>query len=160
MQMSSSAGTARANRPGPLKVVALALAAVLSLSPTACADDANDAGGAPGTPGSPGSGATTDPPGTPDDQGTPDSNVELFEFEISSGSADPPLDRVTVAQGVTVRIVVTADEADELHLHGYDLTAALEPGREAVLEFVADRSGLFELETHHSGLVLLQLAVR
>jgi hypothetical protein len=161
--MTSSVGTARASRPGPLRTVALAVAAVLALGPAACADgtsDTGDAGGAPGTPTSPGPGATTGPPATPEDRGPQDSDVELFEFEISSGRADPPLARVTVEQGVTVRIVVTADEPDELHLHGYDLDAALEPGREATLEFVADRPGLFELETHHSGLILLQLAVR
>lgn len=86
--------------------------------------------------------------------------VELFEFEITDGEVSPSLARAEVAQDATVRIVVTSDQADELHLHGYDLTAEVGPGQEGVLEFVADQAGLFELETHDTHLVLLQLQVR
>lgn len=86
--------------------------------------------------------------------------VELFEFEITDGEASPPLTRAEVETGTTVRIVVTSDQADELHLHGYDLTAEVGPGQEGVLEFVADQAGLFELETHDTHLALLQLQVR
>jgi hypothetical protein len=85
---------------------------------------------------------------------------ETFEFEVTDGRADPPLDRATVAQGSLVRIVVTSDRADEVHLHGYDLDAHLAPGEPGVVEFTADQTGLFELETHETGLVLLQLVVR
>jgi hypothetical protein len=86
--------------------------------------------------------------------------VELFEITISDGVADPPLERMTVERGSTVRIVVTSDQPDELHLHGYDLYAGVGPGQQGVIEFVADQTGLFELETHDTHQVLLQLAVR
>ncbi len=164
--MSDPIGTVRTHRSRPWKTLALTLAAGLLLGPTGCADDAGgtgDAGGAgssPDAPTSPDPGATPGQSRTPDRDDASDREVEVFEFEITGGSADPPLERVTVPQGATVRIVVTADEPDELHLHGYDLDAALEPGEQAVLEFVADQPGLFELETHHGGLPLLQLAVR
>jgi hypothetical protein len=69
------------------------------------------------------------------------------------------LDRATVELGRTVRIVVSSDQADEVHLHGYDLDAPTGPGAPGVIEFVADQAGLFELETHETGLVLLQLQV-
>jgi hypothetical protein len=97
--------------------------------------------------------------GTPTPSGSPTADQELFEFAISGGQASPPLDRVTVALGRTVRIVVTSDQADEVHLHGYDLDAHTGPGEPGVIEFVADQAGLFELETHETGLVLLQLLV-
>jgi plastocyanin len=68
--------------------------------------------------------------------------------------------RVEVAQGDTVRIVVRSDVADTIHLHGYGAEAPVKPGTPATLTFTADRTGLFEVETHESGLQLFQLLVR
>lgn len=102
-----------------------------------------------------GDGGTTPPAPT-----EPAEDAEVFAFEITGGQADPPLDRAVVEQGATVRIEVTSDQPDEVHLHGYDLSAPVGPGEQGVIEFVADRSGLFELETHETGLVLLQLQVQ
>jgi hypothetical protein len=104
------------------------------------------------------SGCTDD--GDPSPSGSPAPELEQIDFAIADGRAEPPLERVTVARGTTVRITVTSDQPDELHLHGYDLTAELVPGQAGVIEFVADQAGLFELETHESALVLLQLQVQ
>ncbi|RAO02431.1 hypothetical protein [Micromonospora noduli] len=73
---------------------------------------------------------------------------------------DPPTGRVTVSKGQLVRITVTSDVADELHVHGYDLGARLPAGTPGSVEFRADKTGLFEVETHESELVLFQLVVR
>ncbi|MGH3681613.1 MAG: hypothetical protein ACRDT2_15385 [Natronosporangium sp.] len=97
---------------------------------------------------------------TPTAPASPAEDVQLLEFDIADGQASPPLDRVTVDRGTTVRIVVTGDQPDELHLHGYDLSARIGPGEQGVIEFVADQTGLFELETHDTALVLLQLQVQ
>lgn len=72
----------------------------------------------------------------------------------------PPTSRVEVAKGNLVRITVTSDVADELHVHGYDRSLPLPAGAPASLELRADRTGLFEVETHASHLVLFQLVVR
>ena len=72
----------------------------------------------------------------------------------------PPPGRTNVARGERVRVVVRSDSPDEVHVHGYDREAPVAPGADAVIEFVADQSGLFEVETHESGLVLTQLLVR
>jgi hypothetical protein len=134
-----------------------ALGAVLLLGAAACgAGSQTDVDGGPAA--SPTATGTADAPAT--GEPSPAADVELLEFEISGGVADPPLSRVTVERGSTVRIVVASDAPDEIHLHGYDHQADVGPGEEGVIEFMADESGLFELETHHSGLVLLQLAVR
>src|SRR5690606_35990915 len=60
----------------------------------------------------------------------PTPGARLREFEIVEGQASPPLDRVAVAHGETVRIVVTSDQPDEIHLHGYDRSAQVGPGEE------------------------------
>lgn len=79
---------------------------------------------------------------------------------IARRRVDPPTGRITVDQGELVRITVTSDVSDELHVHGYDLGARLPAGTPGSVEFRADKTGLFEVETHETELVLFQLVVR
>jgi hypothetical protein len=78
---------------------------------------------------------------------------------VLDGQVQPPPDRVNVDLGDRVRIVIVSDENDEAHLHGYDLSTDIGPAQDEVLQFTADQPGLFELETHDSGLLLTQLVV-
>lgn len=89
-----------------------------------------------------------------------DSAVKEITVTIAGRTVTPPPGRIEVTKGQTVRITVTGDAADEAHLHGYDKEAELQPGTPATIEFVADQTGLFEMETHGSGLQLFQLVVR
>jgi hypothetical protein len=79
---------------------------------------------------------------------------------VAKKKVTPPTGRVEVAKGSLVRVTVTSDVADELHIHGYDLPVKLPAGAPASIEFRADKTGLFEVETHESHLVLFQLLVR
>ncbi|MFF5180121.1 hypothetical protein ACFY2Q_19030 [Micromonospora sp. NPDC000316] len=79
---------------------------------------------------------------------------------IAKRRVTPPTGRVTVSKGELVRITVTSDTADELHVHGYDLGARLPAGAPGSVQFRADKTGLFEVETHETELVLFQLVVR
>ncbi|NUR84409.1 MAG: hypothetical protein HOY71_10025 [Nonomuraea sp.] len=79
---------------------------------------------------------------------------------ITAGRVDPPSGWMDVARGQQVTITVTSDVADELHVHGYDLERELKPGEPATITFTADITGVFEVETHRSELVLTQVAVR
>ena len=58
---------------------------------------------------------------------------------------------IRVAQGDTVELEFTGDEAAELHLHGYDRLVTLAPGRPAVLRIEATIAGRFPLEAHAFG---------
>lgn len=89
-----------------------------------------------------------------------DAETVRLTATIADGAVDPPPDRIDVPLGADVRLTVTSDTADELHVHGYDVLAELRPGEPAVLRFTADDPGLFEVETHHQELVVVQLAVR
>ncbi|MFC7382270.1 cupredoxin domain-containing protein [Sphaerisporangium rhizosphaerae] len=86
--------------------------------------------------------------------------VKQIAVAISERTVTPPPSRIDVAKGQTVRITVTSDVADQAHVHGYDKAADLKPGSPATIEFVADQSGLFEVETHGQELQLFQLLVR
>lgn len=119
-------------------------------------------GGGDDQPGAPtGAPTAASPTGAaPTTPAPPTQDLELIEIAVSGGEVDPPPGRIDLDQGATVRIVVTSDQPDEIHLHGYELVAGIGPGQDGVLEFVADQAGLFELETHEQGLVLVQLAVQ
>ena len=79
--------------------------------------------------------------------------VRVEDGEVEDGG------RVEVRQGSPVRLTVEADVSEEVHVHGYDLFAEVEPGRPATLEFVADIPGIFEVELEESQLHLLELEV-
>lgn len=83
-----------------------------------------------------------------------------ISVRISDGKVEGVPARVEVDRGAQVRIEVTSDRRDELHVHGYEKTLPLTPGTPATLQFVADVPGVFEVETHDSGLLLFQLLVR
>ena len=72
-----------------------------------------------------------------------------FSFDIAQGAVRGPLS-MAVRQGEQVSIRVRSDVADELHLHGYELSAPLPAGEEVALTFIAGKAGRFEVELHHS----------
>lgn len=88
---------------------------------------------------------------------SPARSVQL-EIRLAGDAVIGP-DALRVSQGDQVRLIIHSDRADEVHLHGYDLTAALQPGQTSTLEFVADRSGRFELELHADHRAIGALAV-
>ncbi len=62
--------------------------------------------------------------------------------------------------GFPIRLVVTADVPDELHVHGYGLRRPVVPGRRTVLQFPTVRPGLFVIELERSHIRLMRLFVR
>jgi hypothetical protein len=62
--------------------------------------------------------------------------------------------------GQTVRLRFASNTAAEIHIHGYDKTAAVPAGGTARVQFKADAEGIFEIEEHHSGALLARLEVR
>lgn len=80
-------------------------------------------------------------------------------FVVAEGKKVTGPDRIDARAGDPVQIVVTADTADELHVHGYDRSAALVAGRPSTLDLVADVTGVFEVELHESGVPLTWLRV-
>jgi FtsP/CotA-like multicopper oxidase with cupredoxin domain len=84
---------------------------------------------------------------------------KVFELTVSGSklTAGPDVIKVVVGDEVTLR--VTADRADELHLHGYDLSLKLQPGVPAELHLLATRTGRFEYELHKAHVDLGALEV-
>jgi hypothetical protein len=92
--------------------------------------------------------------------GTGNGTVKTIKVAVEGGKVVPSAHREKVPEGDTVRLVVTTDTADEIHVHGYDLMKDVAAGKTGTLEFVADQSGVFEVELEAAALQLLQLEVR
>lgn len=84
---------------------------------------------------------------------------KVFEFKISKDKLVSAPETLKVTVGDEVSIIVTTDEADELHLHGYDLSLDLVNGVSGELSFMANITGKFGLELHHNELELGELEV-
>jgi len=66
---------------------------------------------------------------------------------------------IEVTQGTMLTLRVEADVDEEIHVHGYDLTATVTPDQPAELAFTADVTGTFEVEFEDSGLLLTEIEV-
>ncbi len=74
------------------------------------------------------------------------------ELAIADGHRSAGPAEIAAHTGDRLLLSVTADQATELHLHGYDRTLNVVPGQAATLDLVLAHSGRFELETHgHQG---------
>jgi len=78
---------------------------------------------------------------------------------VKAGRADPAPRRVKVALRSAVTVRVDADVDVEVHVHGYELATEAGPGAPGCVTFVADRSGVFDVEAHPE-ILLVQLEVR
>ncbi|MGY1831866.1 hypothetical protein ACI8AA_15760 [Geodermatophilus sp. SYSU D01180] len=130
----------------------LALAALAVVALSGCAGTAPSDAGAPAASASPSPEAASTPAPT-----TPAGRA--LAVAVAGGRVTGDTGRVPVAAGEQVTLTVTGDVADEVHVHGYDLTAELAPGTPATVRFTADVPGVFEVELHGTGTVLLSLQV-
>jgi hypothetical protein len=82
-----------------------------------------------------------------------------FDIVVSQGRKVSGPALIQVHAGEDVVLHVTSDQADELHLHGYDLHLHLHPGEPGTLSFKAVHTGRFDYELHHAQLELGALEV-
>lgn len=80
-------------------------------------------------------------------------------IKVEDGLKTEGLDTLSVRVGETVRFEVEADVADEVHVHGYDLSFETVPDQEVLVEFVADVTGIFEVELEALGLHIVDIEV-
>jgi hypothetical protein len=78
----------------------------------------------------------------------PPPKPEISRIRVRGGAAVGGVKRVQATKGDTVRIVVSSDAPDEIHLHGYDIYENAGPGQPVRFVFRADIEGIFEIESH------------
>jgi hypothetical protein len=83
----------------------------------------------------------------------------VFDIVVQRGKRVRGPAVLKVSQGDEVTLHITADTADEFHLHGYNLIVQLLPNSTATMHVVAKLSGRFTYELHKSELELGALEV-
>jgi FtsP/CotA-like multicopper oxidase with cupredoxin domain len=95
-----------------------------------------------------GSTGDTQPAETEEEPPPPPPEPDATRIRMQGGAVVGGAQDIEVESGDTVRIVVTSDAPDEIHLHGYDITRNAAPGQPARFRFEADAEGAFEIESH------------
>ena len=90
----------------------------------------------------------------------PAPKVQRITIRVVGGKPQGGIARPKVKKGANVLLVVRSDTADEVHLHGYDLSRKVAAGGTAQIRFVAKIPGRFEVELENSGVALAQLTVQ
>ena len=125
--------------------VAVAVAAFVVLSPGDTDEKADDPADRA---------AQTTPADIAEEQTTPTATAPSApppaadEIVVKAGKPEGGVQRVAVKKGDTLRLLVSSDGNDEIHLHGYDITRKAAPGKPARFRFKADVEGVFEIESH------------
>ena len=157
--MRQATGRTMRRRAGPLAVC-------LAIALTACGSSggSSSGNGSSGTAGGVSTTAVEDEPtptsGPPvpatvtDGKATIDVTVGTDDFTTSGGTRV-----VSVPKGTAVTINMTAPDAEDYHLHGYDLEQKADAGKTSTFEFTADQTGQFDLESHLTEKTLLVLVV-
>ena len=78
---------------------------------------------------------------------------------IRGGEPVDGIVRAEAKKGDPVVVIVRSDVADEVHVHGYDLSADVAPGKPVRIEFTANLTGRFEIELEDRGKQIAQLTV-
>ena len=81
--------------------------------------------------------------------------ITIRDGQVRGGVARPELKR-----GDRVVLVVRSDLLDEVHVHGYDRSAEVGPGRPAQIALRLTIAGRFEVELEAHGLQIAELEVR
>jgi heme/copper-type cytochrome/quinol oxidase subunit 2 len=93
--------------------------------------------------------------------GTPPARTRTrVTITVRGGGVVGGIRRVTLPQRARVELFVASDVADDVHLHGYDLSRDVAPGAPVRLRFTATTAGRFEVELEQRGLQIAEITVR
>jgi hypothetical protein len=129
-------------------VAGLVALAVLSLGAARCGGDDDEGEGAGTTPMA--DTTTTEATAT---------QPQRVTVEVENAQPVGGVVHADIKQGTEVMLIVRADVEDEVHVHGYDLSAEVAPGQPAHISFLADNAGEFEVELEERTVPIAELAV-
>lgn len=156
-----------------LLLVAPLAASVLLAAGCAAGDDTSTAAPAPAPPVAPSSSVPSSPslPSASEDSGvssapasptapptplsTPAFDGTVVTVSLADGEVETESKRVKVDQGSEVRLIMTSDEDNEIHIHGVDEYVDLTAGDTVTHDFTAEAPGTYEVELHEGDRQLL-----
>jgi copper(I)-binding protein len=90
---------------------------------------------------------------------TPPAGPTEIRIVVVDGAPKGGIVRETVDKGDRAVLVVKSDVADEIHLHGYDVSRDVEAGGTVRLPFKATIPGRFEVELEARGVQIADITV-
>ena len=88
------------------------------------------------------------------------SNAVTIDVQISNGAVEPSGERLEATVGQPIRLRVNSDAADELHVHSDpEHTFDVQAKDGQTFAFTIDRPGVYEVESHETGNIIVSLAV-
>ncbi len=84
---------------------------------------------------------------------------EATVIHLVNGVPEGGKQKIAVNKGDVVRLNVTSDDDEQIHVHGYDLEKEVSPGSPATFKFTADIEGRFEVESHSTDTQIAELTV-
>ncbi len=100
-----------------------------------------------------------EPQGTATPAATPRPEPEIETVRYRGGEVAGGLAELRFDKGETVRFAVSSDTADEVHVHGYDVTKDVKAGGTVRFSFPAEIAGIFEVELESARVQVAQLRV-
>lgn len=84
-----------------------------------------------------------------------------WRIAVRQGKPVGGVHKITVTKGDTLRLTVNSpDTSQEIHVHGYDLSRDMAPGRPASFRFKTTIEGAFEIELEETSTKIANLLVQ
>ena len=84
----------------------------------------------------------------------------VLKISVQGRTVTPTPGRRTLSVGDQVRLIVTSNTANTLHVHGVEIEKHLDPGVPLTVDFTVKDPGVYAVELHEPELLLVQLVVR
>ncbi len=86
--------------------------------------------------------------------------MRTITIELKNGKVSPNGARVELDQGEPFVLDISSDRDDQVHVHGFDKEIEVTAGKRVTVKMIADRTGRFEVESHHPELLIVVLQIR
>jgi hypothetical protein len=100
-----------------------------------------------------------DKPEDEPEQPKPEEEPEAARIVIEGGEPAGGVAELTFAEGEAIRFEVASDVAEEVHMHGYDVSKEVEAGGSVEFDVPATITGVFEVELEHSVVPIAEITV-
>ena len=85
---------------------------------------------------------------------------EFTRITVVDGQPKGGVSDLSYSKGDEVRLEVASDVAEEVHVHGYDISKEVEAGSDVKISFDAGIEGVFEVELEQTAVQIAQLTVK
>ena len=89
----------------------------------------------------------------------PTAETDVPTIIVRDGEPVGGVAEIAVGAGEDVRFKVSSDQAEEIHVHGYDLAQNVPAGGTVEFDFPADLEGIYEVELEKLGVQIAELRV-